>query len=496
MDSKYKGTLLEKKLENNLLQLKEVFKDSYDIIYRELRLNYHGKIVNLVLVFNSNLVDAQTINENIIKPIIHFNPVKERTIIKQLHLDILKDVIPINGIAQVRDYDKIINAIFSGNSLMIVNGIDEGLLLNTKEWPERSVEEPDAESVVRGSREGFTESISTNTGLIRRKLKDPALKAQQLQAGSRSKTNINVLYMEDIVNKQLLDEVLSALQDIEIDGVFESGYVEQLLEDHPYSPFPQFQITERPDKVCGNLLEGKIALIIDGAPQVLILPTTFFQLFQSPEDYYERTIYGSLTRWIRYLGFFIATSFPAIYVALISFHQQMLPTDLILDLSKTRAQIPFPPVIEALLMELTIELLREASARLPKTIGQIIGIVGAIVIGDAAVSANLVSPVMVIIVAITALGSYVLPQYSTTFPLRFLRFPMILLAASFGAFGIIITWSWIIVHLCSLSSFGYPYLSPLAPISSELTRDAAIRKPLWGFRKRPQSANKKNYNRW
>ncbi len=196
------------------------------------------------------------------------------------------------------------------------------------------------------------------------------------------------------------------------------------------------------------------------------------------------------------MGFIIATSLPSIYVALISFHQQLLPADLILDISKTRAQIPFPPVIEALLMEITIELLREASARLPSTIGQTIGIVGAIVIGDAAVRANLASPTMVIIVATTAIGSYVLPHYSTTFPLRLLRFPMVFMSATFGAFGIIITWTWIIVHLCSISSFGYPYFSPLAPMDSDLFKDAVLRKPFWRFKQRPKFSNKRNQSRW
>jgi len=195
---------------------------------------------------------------------------------------------------------------------------------------------------------------------------------------------------------------------------------------------------------------------------------------------------------LRFLGFIIATSLPSIYVALISFHQEMLPMDLMIDLSRTRIKIPFPPVIEALLMEITLELLREASVRLPGTVGQTIGIVGAIVIGDAAIQASLASPAMIIVVAITAIGSYIFPHYSTSYIVRLIRFPLILMASIFGAFGIIISWTWIIIHLCSLESFGYPYLAPLGPINGSLKRDTFIRRGLWNLKKRPKTARKRN----
>ncbi|WP_051569109.1 spore germination protein [Alkaliphilus transvaalensis] len=492
----YKSTLLSKKLNENLLQLKDIFSDCCDIIYRKLKINVGNTSLDLLMVFTDGLVDTQTINEHIMKPITTYQPSPTLKTLSSFTLDTLKNVITINNVDEVSNYQEVLYAILSGDTVLMVNGFDIGLSLNTKGWAERTVEEPPAESVIRGSREGLTENLSSNVGLIRRKLKDTSLKAKELIIGTRTQTMINVLYMDDLVNKQLLNDLINELESIEIDGIFESGYIEQLIEKHPYSPFPQVQVTERPDKICGNLLEGRIIILVDGAPLSLILPMSFFLLFQSPEDYNERIIFGNLLRLLRFLGFIIATSFPSIYVALISFHQQMLPADLIVDLSKTRAQIPFPPVVEALLMELTIELLREASARLPGTIGQTIGIVGAIVIGDAAVRANIASPAMVIVVAITAIGSYVLPHYSTTYPLRFLRFPMIFMAATFGAFGIIIAWAWIIIHLCSISSFGFPYLSPLAPYDSEFTKDTVLRKPFWFLRQRPKVANKNNRNRW
>lgn len=488
---------LTHQLEVNQILLQSTFSDCTDIVYRKIKADLGYSYVDILLVFTEGLVDSERINDNIIKPLHQIQCKEDSPLHSQpVNMERIKEIITINNIEEARDLKDIVNGILSGDTILIMDGLDLGLVLNTKGWAKRSVEEPSVESVIRGSREGLTESIRDNTALIRRKLKDPNLKIKEHKIGSRTQTNVFVLYIEDVVNPQLLKDISEKLEEIAIDGVFESGYIEQYLEAHPYSPFPQMQITERPDKICGNLLEGRIVILVDGAPQALILPVTFFQLFQSPEDYNERVIYGNLTRLLRFAGFFIATSFPSIYVAFISFHQQMLPADLILDLSRTRAQVPFPPVVEALLMEVIIELLREASARLPGTIGQTIGIVGAIVIGDAAVRANLASPAMVIVVATTAIGSYVLPHYSTTYPLRLIRFPMVFMAATFGAFGIIITWSWIIIHLCSIDSFGYPYLSPLAPLDTDLKKDAILRKSLWNMRVRPRSSSKKNQYRW
>ena len=484
-NSNYKDVSLTKKLSENQQQLKTIFNKSNDIIFRDITIHEKRNKKEILLVFTDGLVNSSELNESIIKPLNHFSVSNEDSKhIKEITIDNVTNIINTNEISKVNTFDELIQAILSGDTIMIIDGYDIALKLNSKGWAARSVEEPSVESVVRGSRDGFTENIRNNTAMIRRKIKDPSLKIEEMTLGSRTNTFVSAVYMEGIVDKDLLSDVLYKLKNIEIDGIFESGYIEQLLEQNHFTPFPQMQITERPDKACGNLLEGRIVIIIDGAPQVILLPTTFAQLFQSPEDYNERFLFGNLLRLLRYFGFFIATSLPAIYVAFISFHVQMLPSALIVDLSKTRAQVPFPPVVEAILMEFTIELLREASARLPGTIGQTIGIVGAIVIGDAAVRANIASPTMVIVVAVTALGSYVLPHYSTSYALRAMRFPMILMAATFGAFGIIITWTWIIIHLCTLNSFGYPFLAPFAPISMGLFRDAFFRLPLKKLKKR------------
>ncbi|MCC5909397.1 MAG: spore germination protein [Clostridiaceae bacterium] len=488
---------LSSELDSNMKQLKGIFKDCNDIIFREVKIfKYTDNPVKVMIIYTHGLVDTSLINQDIIKPLNHGYLYDEKEMLKESKIitDIEKRIF-INDVETTTHFEKIIDGILTGSTVMMVDTCSEALILNTEGWENRSIEESPVESVTRGAKDSFIENLRTNTALIRRKIKDPNLKMKELKVGSRTRTNVAVVYMEDIVSKVVLENVLNQLENIEVDGIFDSGYIEQFLENSPFSIFPQMQITERPDKVCGNLLEGRITIIVDGSPDALILPVSFIQFFQSPEDYYERYIAGNMIRLLRVLGFIIATSFPAIYVAVATFHQELLPTDLALDIAKSRIEVPFPPIIEALLMEVTIELLREASARLPVTIGQTIGIVGAIVIGDAAVKAGIVSPVMVIVVAITAIGSYVFPHFSTSFAVRLIRIPMILMAATFGAFGIIITWIWIINHLCKLNSFGYPYLSPFAPLNTKDIKDTVIRNPLWAKNNRPSIASDKNKKR-
>lgn len=479
---------LSESLELNKKHLMEVFRDCDDIVYRKFIVS--NKEDEGLLIYAKSLADSNSISENILKAILSYDFNHDER--QKNNLESLEKAINVGGLKRVKDFQEILKAVLSGNTILLLNGNKQGLELSTDDGNERSIEESKVETVIRGPRDSFVENIKTNIGLVRRKIKSSNLKSKELIVGSESNTIVNVFYIDSIVNKEALNLVIKKIQAIKIDGIFESGYIEQYLEGNSYSPFSQVQFTERPDKVCGNLLDGKIIVMVDGSPQALIMPISFFSLFQSPEDYYERLLFGNFIRTLRFLGFIIATSLPAIYVALISFHHEMLPIDIMVDLSRSRAQIPFPPVVEAILMELTIELLREASARLPSTIGQTIGIVGAIVIGDAAIAANLVSPAMIIVVAITAIGSYVLPHYSNSYPLRIIRFPIIFMAANLGAFGIIIAWTWLITHLCSLESAGYPYLSPLAPLNENIKKDTILRGNLWNVVSRQSEVSKRN----
>ena len=478
---------ISKKLNENATYLKDLFKDSSDIVFRELKKTLGDYAI--LLVFTDGLINSTIVNESIIKPINFYDGLNSTS---DININTLQDIILINSLKTTKKFDEVIHSILSGETVLFIDGFEEALLLNTRGWESRAVQESSVESVIRGPKEGFVEDIRTNTAMIRRKLKDPSLKIKGLQMGSRSNTSIAVLYMNDIVNQEVLQCALNKLEKIEIDGIFDTGYIEQFLEGNPWSVFPQMQITERPDKVCGNLLGGRIAILVDGSPDALIFPVGLVQFLQSPEDYYERFIYSNIMRFIRFVGFFIASTFPAIYVAITTFHHDLLPADFVLGIARSRLEVPFPPVIEALLMEGTIELLREASARLPSKIGQTIGIVGALVIGDAAVKAGIISAIMVVVVAITAIGSYIFPHFSTSYSIRFIRLPMILMASTFGAFGIVITWAWLIAHMCKLNSFGHPFLEPFAPINTKAMKDAVFRAPIWDLVSPPYSASSKN----
>ena len=334
--------------------------------------------------------------------------------------------------------------------------------------------------------------------MIRRYIRDPNLRFKTYQVGRRSKKDLVLSYIDGIVNPDIVKEVNRRLETIDMDDAPESGYIEEWIEDSFLSPFPQVLNTERPDKVAAALLEGKVAILLDGTPFVLIAPATLGNTLQSPEDYYERWTIGTLLRALRYLAAFIAMFLPALYIALVSFHPGMIPSDLAFSIAASREGVPFPAYVEALLMALTMELLREAGTRLPTPIGQTIGIVGGLVIGEAAVSAGLVSPAMVIVVALNAIASFSLPSYSVAISFRILLFGMMLAAATFGLYGIILSYIMLNVHLVNLKSFGVPYTTPFAPNFLSDWKDLILRAPITTIKRRPtymQPLDKKSLNK-
>nr|WP_245954689.1 spore germination protein [Paenibacillus flagellatus] len=393
--------------------------------------------------------------------------------------------IPISETAKTKRLSEAIRSILSGDSTLLVDGTDEAVLLNTKGWEKRGIDEPRTESVVRGPRDGFTETICTNTAQIRRRLKDPNLRIRYFTVGRRTNTDVAVVFLDGVANAKIVEEVVRRIKAIDIDGALESGYIEQLIEDSHWTPFPLIQNTERPDKATANILEGKIVIVCDGTPFVLIAPAVFAQFYHSPEDYYERFLIGTLIRLIRVISMAMALLLPSLYIAFSSFHPEMIPSRLVIAMAAGRSTVPFPSIVEAFAMEVTMEILREASVRLPGPIGPTIGIVGALVVGQAAVQAGIVSPIMVIIVALTTIGSFAAPSYSAAIALRMLRFPMMVAAALFGLYGIMLLLILIIMHLCSLKSFGVPYLAPLTPSRFGDLKDTFARAPLQWMRKRP-----------
>ncbi len=396
-------------------------------------------------------------------------------------------VVPSGQISVSSCMDRIVERVLTGEAALFIEGARQCVIFEAKGWEHRGIEEPSTEKVVRGPREGFSELLRANTALVRRRLRTPDLRLESMKVGRRSKTDLVLAYIDGLANPRLVDAVRERIDHIDTDILPDSGFVEEFIEDYPYSPFPQIQYTERPDRFSAGLSEGLVGIIVDGSPMALLAPGNLASFFQSPEDYYERFPYGGPLRALRYAAGIIALIFPALYVAVSLFHQEMLPTKLALAIASSHMPVPFPALVEALLMEVALELIRESSIRLPDPVGQTMGFVGALLLGDAAVSAGLVSPIMVIVVAVTGLASFTIPHYPTGLAIRLLRFPLLFLSAWLGLFGLMAGLMAIALHLGALTSFGVPYLEPLMKPRATL-RDVIWRSPVFAFNKRPEYA--------
>ncbi len=481
--------ILSKDVKENLNKFKAFLKDSSDMVFREFRLGIKG--IPCAMVYVDGLIDKNVIHEAILKPMMYeittFENNRDKPIQEEEAYEIVRDhAVTVADIKEIDTLDESMLWVMSGEVALMINGFDTILVISARGWATRGISEPETEGVIRGAREGFTETLRTNTSLLRRKCKDPNMVIKTLKVGRRSKTDVAYVYIKGITDPMLIEEVEERLVQIDIDHVLETGQIEQLIEDSSMTPFAQVQVTERPDKTVANLLEGRVAILVDNSPFALMVPTTFFHFFQSPEDYNERWIIASFIRFLRWIASFLAAFTPAIYIAVISFHPGFVPTQLALSIAASRAGVPFPAFVEALLMELTIELLRESGARLPKPIGQTIGIVGGIIIGDAAVRAGLTSPTMVIVVAVTAIASFIIPTYSAAISLRLIRFPMMILAGFLGLYGLMLGFIAINVHLVTLKSFGANYMAPQTPFMPEDWKDFLIRAPYRQLKTRPK----------
>ncbi|MGP7818888.1 spore germination protein [Niallia sp. 01092] len=493
-----KKEALKTSLVENINHIKEMLGNSKDIIIREIRIGKEGKI-KAGIFYTEGLTDTKSIQNFIMESLmvdIRETELDQKVSSEQDILHVMKDfVLTVGEIQDVTDFETLFDSLLSGNVILLLDGYGQGFSIGMREWQNRGVTEPADQTVIRGPREGFTESIRMNTALIRRKIKDPNLWLESKKIGKVTKTDVAIMYINGIVNDKIVKEVNARLDRIEIDGILESGYIEELIQDETYTPFPTIYNTERPDVVAAGLLEGRVAILVDGTPFVLLVPVIFAQFYQSAEDYYQRADFGTIIRFLRYLSLFIALLGPSLYVAITTFHQEMIPTQLLISLAAQREGVPFPAFIEAIMMEVTFEILREAGVRMPKAVGQAVSIVGALVIGQAAVEAGIVSAAMVIVVAITAISSFVFPSFNMAISVRILRFILMGLAASFGLFGITVGLIAIVLHLCSIRSFGVPYMSPFAPFIPVDQKDAMFRLPIWRLFSRPRLISQKNVKR-
>lgn len=478
---------LSKKLDDNLELIRKIYHGSSDVVFREFS-GGTNKEFKMAVIYIDGLVDKTLINDEILKSIMlearAVNPnsgISKREIYQQ----VLNRSLTVADVYEEKGLKKVLLAIASGDAALLIDGYDTAICVSARGWESRGVQEPSNEAVVRGPRDGFTETLRFNTALLRRRLRDPNLVIKSHVVGRRTQTDVVVVYLQDMASPKIVKEVEKRLELIDVDGILESGYIEQLIEDDWKTPFPQIQYTERPDSVAGNLLEGKVVIMVDNTPYALIVPAPFVSFFQSPEDYYQRWMFASFSRWIRVLSTLITLTLPALYIALSSFHPGMIPARLVSSMAAAHEGVPFPAFVEALLMTITLELLMEAGIRLPGPIGQTVSIVGGLVIGDAAVSANLVSPLMVIVVALTAISSFTVPNYNMNFAIRVVRLAIIFAAAILGLLGIVLMLLLLVTHLVSLKSFGVGYMEPFAPFKTRAPFDTFVRAPLPFLKTRP-----------
>lgn len=463
----------------NMEYLKELFNDNMDVVLREF---YIGQY-NAGIAYIDGMSDKILIDDYVLESLMDFNA--DNKDIKYGAEEIKNKILTVSDVKGVAKFGQCINSMMSGEALLFIDGLKECYVIASRSFPARGVSEPSSETVIRGARDSFTETMRFNTVLIRRRIRDTRLKMVSVTLGVRSKTDVVITYIDDIVNKDVLNELRKRLKDINVDAVLDSGYVEEYIEDDSWSLFPQVQSTERPDVVAAALYEGRAAVIVDNSPYVIIVPATFPSFFQSPDDYYGRWIYSSFIRMVRFIALFIALITPAFYVAVTSFHTSIIPSKLAYSIAATREGVPFPAFVEALIMEISLDFLTEATIRLPKPISATIGIVGGLIIGQAAVSAGIVSPVMIIVVSITVICSFITSNYEINLVIRIMRFLLIIAASILGLYGIMIGLIIILIQLVRLKSFGIPYLSPVVNPDIGDFKDMFLRFPHYCMKERP-----------
>lgn len=466
---------LSTNLETNIGLFQKDFKDDESIVYRRFQ-NESGKR-KFCLIYVKSMINDEVMTENIFKPIMSEDIKKNED--NPDFLDyIINKIVSVNEVEKSKDYITLVENLYIGKSILFIDGFSHGAILNTLEWDTRSIAEPISETIVKGPREGFNEVIYTNIALIRRRIVSNKLKVKFREIGKVTKTKVCICYIEDIVKKEIVEEVQKRLDKIDIDGILDTGYIEEFITDEPTSLFKTTQSTERPDSVCGKLLEGRIAIICNGSPSVITTPFLFLEYFQVDEDYFQNFYFATFNRLLRYLAFFLATSVPAIYIALTNYHQELIPTPLLLSIYQARYGIPFPTFLEALLMIIVFELIRESGIRISKYSGSAISIVGALVVGEAAVEARLVSQPMIIVIGITGISNFLLPKMANATIV--IRIIYVLLASFLGLYGYVFGVIYLFLHLFSMRSLGIPYMLNMNSMEDPTNmKDAYIRAPWW-----------------
>ena len=492
------------KMSDNLDFLKYKYNTliSTDIVIREFSLLAHDTQYNAFVIYIDGMVDSPSINEFVLSPLMIRNRAnifdeKQKKFISEETIDEVKikkmkhqkesnltefiynSLIPQNSVKKITEFSDVYSGINMGDCVLIVDSIDTAFDIDVKGFKQRSIDSPSNEVVVRGAQEAFVENIRTNTSMIRRIVNNENLVFQTIKVGKITKTQVAIGYINGLANTDLISEVTYRINNLDIDYLISSGQLEQLIQDTPNSLFPQIMATERPDKTTNFLLEGRVIVIVNGSPYALIMPATFTDFLSSPEDLNLKYQFSNLQKIVRLFATILSVLLPGLYIAITNYHQELIPTELLFTVTAARESVPFSTVIEILIMEVSFELIREAGLRVPTPLGTTIGIVGALILGDAAVSATLVSPILIIIVAITGICSFSIPDFSLSFTFRIYRFIYILLGYIAGFLGIGLGIFVQIVIMCNLKSFGSPYVTPFTFSQNKRSISTYFIHPIW-----------------
>ncbi|MED3990857.1 spore germination protein [Priestia aryabhattai] len=480
------ATPLYDDVNKNIERLLNELGNSSDVSFRMVE-SPHQNTLKAAVIHLDGLADENIINENIMTPLIQWFKESNQVVTVEEIEEQIPRMLTVSQLTIKENWHEFVSAVLTGDTVILMNGSSKIFIGTTKKLQSRAVTEPTSQTVVRGPKDSFTENLRTNTSLIRARIQDSNLRLDSMKIGSVTHTDIGIIYIQGNADERIVEEIKERLKGIEVDGILESNYIEEFIRDDRTTIFPLLLNTERPDAVVGNLLEGRIAIIVQGTPFVLIAPAIFSQFFQSPEDYYQNYYIASFLRILRFGSFFLSMYASAIYLALITHHQGLIPNTLMVSLMAQRERVPFPAIVEILVMELAFEMLREAGIRMPRAIGPAVSIVGALILGQAAVEAGFVSAAVVIIVAISAISNFTLPSTSIVNAARGFRFILILISAFIGLYGILLMTLCIWLHISSLRSFGVPYFSPFAPFDFKEQKDTLARFSLPSLLRKQQN---------
>ncbi|MBV4419192.1 spore germination protein [Clostridium tyrobutyricum] len=481
-------------LEKNIDMIQKLFHfpQNKDINIKRIRIadKYNG-----IIVYLRGMTDLKIIDQYMIKPLLEYkindkkNENNDKEVTQKQEIDFIQDqIIEISRTQKYEHIKDITNEILDGNTAMYIDGSDYYLLCYTKGFKKRALGKPQIEGSIKGSQEGFNEDLDTNVSLIRKIIKNKDLVTEKLRIGNSNNNDCAVMYMDGIVNPAIVDEVKRRINSIDTDFINGSGMLEQYIQDDSWSVIPTLLSTERPDRTANYIMDGKVAIITFGTPYAIIVPITFFLLFHTAEDNSLKWQHTLILRITRMFGLLVAIMLPGIYISLANYHQEMIPTSLLIAIATARENVPFPTIVEIIFMEIAFDLIREAGIRIPGIIGNTIGIVGGLIIGQAAVQASIISPVLIIIIGFTSLGNYSIPDFNLGYGTRIFRLLFIMLGALLGFLGISIGIILMIMILSNLKSFGVPFFSIISP-KIRTSNDAALNKPVWKQELRPDPIN-------